>query len=121
MSKHRKPSTARRIARKVARLLPAVVTAGAVLASTGTAGAGTHRDTVANDQRMCSAFMAWANHDGRGDAERWAQYLPGTDGYLYRDGLTFAWAIEHHAPHPVLSNTFGYVWADCQPDASAKR
>lgn len=118
MSKHRKPSTARRIARKLARLLPAVVTAGAVLASTGQAGAATnHQHTAANDARMCAAFNRWADNDSRGDAEVWARYLPGTDGYLYRDGLTFAWAIKHNAPHPVLRNTFEYVWGDCNPDA----
>ena len=118
MSKHRRPSTARRIAHRLMALLPAVVTAGAVLASTGTAGAATHHQhTGRNDARMCAAFNHWAGNDQRGDAEVWARYLPGTSDWLYADGLSFAWAIHHHAPRRVLGDLFGYVWGDCNPDA----
>ncbi len=115
---HRKPSKIRRALRRVAALLTlAGMAAGLAVTGTGVVRAASHGDHVTADQRMCVAFDRWSNRDGRGDAIVWARYLPGTDGYLYRDGLTFAWAIKTHAPHPVLRNAFEYVWSDCNPDA----
>lgn len=96
----------------------ALATALAMVALTLTtvtsAGASTsHQHTMRNDARMCAAFNRWEANDQQGDAAQWARFLPGTNRWLYWDGMTLVFAIEHHAPTGVLWRAADHVWDDC--------
>jgi hypothetical protein len=101
-------------------LAAALTTAAFTLTTVTSTGASTnHQRTLRNDARMCAAFTTWADHDQQGDAERWARYLPGTGRWLYWDGETLVFAIEHHAPRGVVWQAFDHVWSDCYPNTGA--
>lgn len=121
MSKHRKPTTTRRVIRNALVMCLLMGTLMGVLMGLGAlasaAGASTHHQhTSANNTRLCAAVTTWMNHGQAGDAERWTRYLPGTGRWLYWDGMTLVFAIGYHAPRGVLWQATDHVWSDCHPN-----